>query len=512
MSCDSESCEIFCCIVCCPCYCIKCCCCSEEMKKSSNKLYCEDCSTKKFMIYLIYLLIIFLAFFEFTFTYEKYDDDFNEIIYQIEKTLNSKLIYSFKNKTLCDLDEDELVLGTWDGTKVGCYCAGSIYNYECTEDLIKQECKTIPAHKKINYTMINSNYICVKKSTLSYRELLKTEQIIEKENNCPDNYKSCGIIDTLERKLCVKNSDSCPINKRMIEDNNNANDKYYFDAINILNEYEYLNNGEEGQILSIFTLNQKMPCIHPLEKSWDNHYILEKDSEKCETEINKQIFDNRYETLSKYKTKKYQLYLENSILDKLLYIDNIAINKLKNEEIYLFGRRLTGLDKNILDNFDYNRLISKENLSNQCNKFMVYCLIGFGGILAIMAVIIIIVQFGINKIGIKDFSLECDGLDKKKHGRVIKETLRIGLILAILLFFVFSILIFIIFDSYKSIENIINIKTSDDILSKIINEEFEKYDGNYIYSLLFIIFFSLMLIPFLISPCCCSEKDSYSYK
>ena len=100
---------------------------------------------------------------------------------EIEKTLNSKLIYSFKNKTICELDEEELVLGAWDRTKVGCYCAGSIYNYECSEELIKQDCKTIPSHKKINYTMINSNYICVKKSTLTYRDLLKNGQIIEKK-------------------------------------------------------------------------------------------------------------------------------------------------------------------------------------------------------------------------------------------------------------------------------------------------------------------------------------------
>ena len=57
--------------------------------------------------------------------------------------------------------------------------------------------------------------------------MLKNGQIIEKENNCNDNYKSCGIVDTLERKLCVKNSDSCPINRRMIEDNNTNNENFF---------------------------------------------------------------------------------------------------------------------------------------------------------------------------------------------------------------------------------------------------------------------------------------------
>ena len=70
---------------------------------------------------------------------------------------------------------------------------------------------------------------------------------------------------------------------------------------------------------------------------------------------------------------------------------------MKKEEVYLFGRRLTGLDKDILDNFDYERLISKENLSNQCNKFMLYGLIGVGGIWAVIFAIIIIVKFKIKK-------------------------------------------------------------------------------------------------------------------
>ena len=170
-------------IICSPCLLIGCCCCGcgEGLKDKYQKLYCTNCSIMKFIIYLIYLVIIFILSIIFIFPYKKYDDDSNEIAYEIEKTLNSKLIYSFKNKTICELDEEELVLGAWDRTKVGCYCAGSIYNYECSEELIKQDCKTIPSHKKINYTMINSNYICIKKSTLTYRDLLKSGQIIEKK-------------------------------------------------------------------------------------------------------------------------------------------------------------------------------------------------------------------------------------------------------------------------------------------------------------------------------------------
>lgn len=450
--------------------------------------------------------MVFIASIIFTFTYEKYvdDDDLNEIIYQIEKTLNSKLIYSLKNKTLCDYNEDELVLGTWDGTKVGCYCGGAIYDYECSEELTKQNCMTIPAYNKINYTIINSNHICVKESTLSYKDLLKTKQIVEKINNCPNNYKSCGIIDTLDRKLCVKNNDSCPINRRMIE-NAYTNKKDLFDAGSILKENDYLKNDEEDQILSIFKLNQKIPCINPLEISWDYHYILEKDSKKCETEINNQKYDNKYEILSKYTTKKYQLYLENAILDKLLYIDDISLNKIKNEEVYLFGRRLTGLNKNILDKFDYKLLKEKEDLSNQYNKLMFYCIIGLGGLWVIILLISIIMFFRVQKIGISECNTECEGLEGDCQECLLNVSLYIVFIVTFIIIFVLFGFICYIFGYYKSIENMINIEGSDEVLYKIIKEKFEKYDGNYLFSLLIIIFFSFQVIPLLLSPCCCNK-------
>jgi len=69
----------------------------------------------------------------FIFTYKNYDEDINDIAYEIEKTLNTKLINSIKNKTICDLDEEELILGSWDGTSVGCYCKGVVYDYECSD-------------------------------------------------------------------------------------------------------------------------------------------------------------------------------------------------------------------------------------------------------------------------------------------------------------------------------------------------------------------------------------------
>ena len=59
-------------------------------------------------------------------------------------------------------------------------------------------------------TKLNGKVYCYKK--ISYKDLLSKGQIIKKEEICPLNYtKDCGTIDTLEQKLCIEDSEECPL-------------------------------------------------------------------------------------------------------------------------------------------------------------------------------------------------------------------------------------------------------------------------------------------------------------
>ena len=166
-----------------------------------------------FFLFILHMTITFILEIIFAFIFVKYNFDNNSLISEIEHNLNAKLIYSLRESIICDIDEEELILGKWDGLKEGCFCKETIYDKRCSENLLNQGCKIIPSSNPINYLIINSNYICVKKSSFSYRDLLlNTNQIIEKNQDCPKFFKSCGIIDTLERKFCVKEEDPCPVN------------------------------------------------------------------------------------------------------------------------------------------------------------------------------------------------------------------------------------------------------------------------------------------------------------
>ena len=61
------------------------------------------------------------------------------------------------------------------------------------------------------FQKINSKYICVKNSNTTYKDLMKSNQILPKDSECPSNFKSCGIIDTLENIFCVLENETCPI-------------------------------------------------------------------------------------------------------------------------------------------------------------------------------------------------------------------------------------------------------------------------------------------------------------
>ena len=112
-----------------------------------------------------------------------------------------------------------------------------------------------------NLKIINGNKLCIKRKKDTYKDFLKLNQIIPKAANCQNDYKSCGIIDTLDRKLCVENSYNCPINSLNIEwlekiNSELVKNKY---SLNIGNEnnINYLNeeNNDNRIIISSFKIS-----------------------------------------------------------------------------------------------------------------------------------------------------------------------------------------------------------------------------------------------------------------
>ena len=305
---------------------------------------------------LLFAYLIMNCIYGYFFTFS-YDLENNQIINIIEESLNGKLIYSFRNSTECKSNEEELIIDRFDGTPEFCSCYGAYMGIgKCGEAQVNN-CKTVNSVPSNDYTMINSQHICVIKSDKSYKDLLKKNEIISEDKECPSNYKSCGIIDTLKRKLCVKDNGNCPLT-----------------ISNIGN-----NNGNNSQILFLFRLRPDYPCINPNEKNWNFHGDLSPLTKLC-TES-----DKRYERIDKFNTNLYDLYKENNILSTLPTYNE---TELRNESVYLYARNFLGINEEKASQFSKEKILSSAKLINNCNLAMTIvtfvlilplCCLGGGG-------------------------------------------------------------------------------------------------------------------------------------
>ena len=209
-------------------------------------------------------------------------------------------------------------------------------------------CRDITEIPSKYYEKFDFKNIFVKRTKERYRDFLFNKQIIENNKECPEGYKCCGIVDTLNRKLCLKINEQCPI------------------TINSLNKNITENNTENSQILSIFKITETKPCMNPNQKDWENVYKLEYPPKNC-TKVNNQLYDFRYEKLENFVTNKFDLYDNNGIIQN--YPSN-SYSKLKDKKLYLYGRNFIGFNNEDVEEFSLDDLISYETISNKHYSFI----------------------------------------------------------------------------------------------------------------------------------------------
>ena len=444
-----------------------------------------ECSLIWFSLLIPILTIILSILFYYNRYIYNYDD--NLLIEEIEISLNGNLIQSISFKDTCDSQEEKLVLGIWDGTNEGCNCNGIILNGICSKDQKENGCVSLFSNPPIKYTIFNSSYICATKFKLKYKELLKTNQTISKENNCPINYTLCGILDTLGRKLCVKNGEYCPINTNNVQNKIwklfSKNESVPFEN----NYYNYnLNTDKDAQLISIIKVIQYKPCINPSEKYWDYHYVLEIQEKKCLTEIKGDVYDSRYQLISN-SISKLQLYNENSITPKLQNIDDANLNKIEKDKVYLYSRNFLGIEINELEKsgITYDKLISSQKLIQKhmkCQKIYSFIIfIFFVGNLLIPV---------IGKLACKACVCEFE--------LIINRIFCFCFGIFLILYYLSPIYYIYIYSKYiypntKLIKSFLNIKSADKIALELLHQLNEKCSKNYRYSL------SMLIInPFII--------------
>jgi len=187
---------------------------------------------------------------------------------------------------------------------------------------------------------------CVIRKGKTYKELIQENQIKNKNDSCPDNYIFCGIIDTLDRKLCVKNGEECPITIKNIAPTTES----------FINEENENNN----KLISLIEVGENYPCMNYSEKIWTTYDANDRNDVTSCSNIGDKKFDDRFEQIKGFQIDKEKFYKNN---DLEVYSDI----EFKNLNVNLYGRVLFGLDYNG-ENINYERMMEIQENVNTYGK------------------------------------------------------------------------------------------------------------------------------------------------
>ena len=293
----------------------------------------SDCDEKTFhIIGFIVMIALSLMHFIFYFFFKVTD------LTNIFDTLESSPIFDFYIDNEGCGAKEYIIFHIWEGVK--------------KTDEINEK---VP---KIEINKINGYFFCYRKK-ISYKELLYNNQIIKKNENCPGDYKNCGIIDTLEQELCMPKDEECPLyDVEIVEDNKNNNSEYntyYIYNENAKISYNNNNYNESNKkIIGKLILNDGQPCYNLKEKLWRKFYSKEvaENHLKCENKIFGKVTDDRY--VKKGGITYYDLYrfIMNYDIFRLF-----SKNDLKTKYVSLYKREFLGIDKAC----DEKHKLSQEN-------------------------------------------------------------------------------------------------------------------------------------------------------
>ena len=446
-----------------------------------------------FHLFAVFFIIVGIGLYitnaVFTFNYKTYNFDTDKIISRIQKSLNSKFIYKFEGKPNCDKNEERLNLGIWHGSYDKCDCDGNVLNRICTFNN-ETTCTSSIGQNSKYFTKIGGKEICVTRKGDTYMDLIKAGKIISKSQNCTDTYKSCGIVDTLGRKLCVTKEEECPINANNI--------RKHPPGPQILSQFtsnQFLDNNEmyfldeendEEKVISEVKISDDFPCLDFSEFHWVAYHPDEKiKSFNCST-INGNTTDDRYEKFDNYHTDKQKLYTENGLSD-------FITEELKKDKttINLYGATILGIDLKE-DGFNYDNLISSQNLANKCNSVMlVITIIGFCAL-----IFPIIGTFR-----------TCNNKDSE-NDRCLVIIFTIGVISICLTFLVDFILCIIIAVQSKKINGLLigDSGISDEITNEMLKSLLSELSSNYSFALALIIVIIIFIILAIITAILYKKK------
>ena len=343
----------------------------------------------------IYIINSFLSLGKYKFDYNKvqiyYDNWNNSPISNILLSVNGRCPYNY----------DYLLSNYFPGNYKGCNCYLSktptyankiIFNKTCSENEIENDCYNIQENDYLQLKFWRNQTICIQRMNYTYWDLYNKKLI--KKNKCPNNYISCGIIDTIGNLLCLQENETCPISSFNFTQNdklNEINENYTRIDFNDNYTMTFLKGNSKGKNSVNFFTNTHSMCDEPMRGLFgQNRYVLNKlkgerfCSKKSNhydlfnIDNNNTFYDRRFDIVDKYKS---DIFFEENNLTNLIRSFSTYPPILKINENNLFSINYFGIeDKCMLNQSDIK--INQEKLffphiSDNKKKIGFICFLSF---------------------------------------------------------------------------------------------------------------------------------------
>ena len=362
--------------------------------------------------------------------------------------LLSSPLFDFSIDDNCGI-KSHIIFHIWEGRKETEYYYSNGHYRSRTKIIDRTDLKKL-----------NGKYFCYKH--VSYRELLYNDQIRKEEEPYNGDYTyDCGIVDTLNQHLYIKDDEKCPLYDAGIgSPNDYTNFNYMGDSNLYYNNDNYYDNMPNKKIIGKLILNDGQPCYKLNEKLWKKFYSNEEGKEhlKCELEIFGNYNDERFK--HKGDITYNQIYKDN------LSDENYELlkNKLNDLKVSLYSREFLGIDKecdekNQISKDKYDRLKKNQEKERICSLFE--------------SLIIFSILFSA-------LLIMCIFKNKYSYRRKIEDILLSFLILFFLLFFI-CIICHSVFLG-KIIYNDLSYNCSDDITNEVLKKENQNTKTSILYT------------------------------
>ena len=269
-------------------------------------------------------------------------------------------IVTVDNSQPCQNGYSPLINNKWEGTVLGCDCTNlllgsGIRRRACSRGKNSGEnsCLDIPPIAPMPYSLWKNSKICVKKIQNSYLDFT----IVASADSCPSTMRICGIIDSLNNKLCIPTATKCPINKIQILQNSDpmpSDFQYTTIAMNNNNKLIYTTDNVSGKFPIDLIVSDGVPCEDIRYENYKSQpYILENYGfgASCPepNEVSQNVLDNRYQLLDSYV--RLSLYQENNIYLLLQRLPLIASTNY-NYQTNLYSRNYIGFSTSCKNGLD----------------------------------------------------------------------------------------------------------------------------------------------------------------